>query len=401
MTSIVLDVETTTFNKGNPFDKRNSLVMVGVKLVEDNQYLRGQKRFLWENLLDKVLLVQAKQIIGFNIKFDLHWIRNHGVFPKEEVKIWDCQYAEFLFSSQQHKFPSLNATLEKYGLPLKLDVVKTEYWDKGIDTDKIPEDILWEYLKGDLDKTEQVYLIQKKMFETTHKHLYPLFKLHMQDLLVLEEMEWNGIKYNTEKALERAGEIKTELAQIEGEIRGLVGSDVYSLTSNPDVSAILYGGIICKDSKFPVGVFKTGAKVGEVRYKVIQKVYEFPRLTEPLKGTETKVETSKKEQDLINKGVLTKPREYWKVNEPILRQLKATGKAKKIISLLLRFNKLDKLKGTYLEGWSNLIDKMHWEKNTLHPQLNQCVAVTGRLSSSNPNGQNADKETKKYCESRL
>ena len=31
-----------------------------------------------------------------------------------------------------------------------------------------------------------------------------------------------------------------------------------------------------------------------------------------------------------------------------------------------------------------------WEENYIHGQLNQCVAVTGRLSSSKPNLQNMD-----------
>ena len=57
---------------------------------------------------------------------------------------------------------------------------------------------------------------------------------------------------------------------------------------------------------------------------------------------------------------------------------------------------MDKLKGTYLEGYTKLIEKQGWKHNMLYGNLNQCVVVTGRLSSNAPNLQNADKETKRY-----
>jgi DNA polymerase-1 len=122
--------------------------------------------------------------------------------------------------------------------------------------------------------------------------------------------------------------------------------------------------------------------------------YSFERLVEPLDKTETK-----KSQTRIDKGEQTEHTQ-WKVSEPVLRSLKAKGKAKEIISIILEYSKIDKLRGTYLEGYTKLIDEMDWEKDMLHTSFNQCVAVTGRLSSSKPNMQNADKITKKFMESR-
>ena len=72
----------------------------------------------------------------------------------------------------------------------------------------------------------------------------------------------------------------------------------------------------------------------------------------------------------------------------------------KIIEDLLEYSKLEKLKNTYLLGWSDLIDKMNWKKDYIYGNLNQCVVVTGRLSSTKPNMQNVDKYTKKFMESR-
>jgi DNA polymerase-1 len=120
----------------------------------------------------------------------------------------------------------------------------------------------------------------------------------------------------------------------------------------------------------------------------------------PLKGTESHEKVSKKELDYVARGIIKEVRKYWQVNEDTLKKLKVKGTAKEFITNLIEYNKLEKLHSTYLVGWSNLIKKMNWEDDMLHSQLNQCIAITGRLSSSNPNGQNADKETKRYCESR-
>ena len=158
--------------------------------------------------------------------------------------------------------------------------------------------------------------------------------------------------------------------------------DIININSNDHLSVLLYGGTITIDDRIPVGVFKTGAKIGEVRYKIVEKLYEFPRLVEPLKGSETAKEG------------------YYKVNEDVLRQLKPNKHVKQVLELLDRYSKLDKLRSTYLIGWSNLIDTMGWEPNMIHGNLNMCVAQTGRLSSTKPNLQNADPQTKIFCESR-
>lgn len=105
----------------------------------------------------------ASVIVGFNIKFDLHWIRRAG-FDISKIKVWDCQVAEFLLNYQKTPYPSLDGAAEKYGFPKKLDVVKLEFWDKGIDTDMIPRDVLSAYLTQDLLLTEQIFRIQYKQF---------------------------------------------------------------------------------------------------------------------------------------------------------------------------------------------------------------------------------------------
>lgn len=378
MNILTLDVETTVFNKGNPFDLRNKCVMVGLKFQGEvaQTFLLGE--FNWVNLIQKYI-DKADLIVGFNLKFDLHWLRNIGI-SFEDKKIYDCQLGEFLLSNQEHKYPSLNSCLEKYELTLKLDVVKTEYWDKGIDTDAIPVEILEEYLVGDLEATEEVYKIQTN--ELVKAGLYPLFKLQCLDLLVLEEMEYQGIKFNTTRAKQKADEISEELSNLVSDITSYSNGVPFNLNSDDHISALLYGGTITEDTRIPIGVYKTGAKVGETRYKIITKEYLLPRLIEPLKGTER-----------VKEG-------YWLTNDDVMRSLKPNKDAKILLQKLKKYATLEKLKGTYLIGWSNLIDEMNWEKDMIHGTINQCTVITGRTSSTKPNLQNADPTTKIYCESR-
>ena len=227
-----------------------------------------------------------------------------------------------------------------------------------------------------------------------NKNLYKLFKIQCMDLLVLLEMESNGILFHTESALEYASKLQEQLDELLYKFQQILNSNIPSITSNDDISTILYGGTIIETIRIPVGHYKSGAKLGEVRYKIEKIEHAFPQLVKPLKNTETK-----KSSNRIADGK-AEQHTQWEVNEPVLRKLKATGDARKLIDIILEYSKLEKLRGTYLQGYSDLISKMGWQHNMLHGGLNQCVAVTGRLSSTKPNLQNADKITKKFMKTR-
>lgn len=211
-------------------------------------------------------------------------------------------------------------------------------------------------------------------------------------------MERNGIYFNTEEAMKHAEDIKTRQLEMLREFHNIVSNDIVSITSNDHISIVLYGGIIVEDLRIPIGYYKSGAKTGQLRYQVMKQVHHFPRLIEPLANTETA-----KSQKRMDEGKET-GHTLWEVNEPVLRSLKPKGeykkKAERLLSIILEYGKLDKLRGTYLEGYTNLIEEMHWGHNMLHPSYNQCTVTTGRLSSSKPNGQNMNPSAKKYCISR-
>ena len=116
--------------------------------------------------------------------------------------------------------------------------------------------------------------------------------------------------------------------------------------------------------------------MGEVKYKWIDKEFELKQLFEPLPGTELKREGQ------------------YKTNDDTLQRLQGDEEAMKVLQILLTRATLEKRRGTYYIGVPALSDTMGWTNNLLHGQLNQCVAKTGRLSSSKPNLQNFDSEIK-------
>lgn len=528
---LILDVETTTKNKGNPFTHDNQLCYTGWKLAGEGQAttLSHLQQGLCVNTI-QAAVDSATHLVAFNAKFDCHWLERIGVSLRN-VRIWDCQYAEFLFNQQRTKYPSLEEAAVKYGIPGKLDVVKTEYWDRRcachvsvvermlqfiagiyasdatidrvikkienkeqllnglgdikiqklielllngelrsyvltlqqrllnieqdqrdsinypmqstidswllqnakfveklkscalttttlperlevacvehvmllwdmlrningwnrhsdicnhlpVDTIDIPPEIVVEYLLQDLNITEQLFHIQQELFRTTEASKWRLFQLHMEDQVVLREMERNGILYKTEESLKLADDAQLQIARIEEELRKDIGGVPINWNSGDHLSAYLYGGTIDVDTRVPVGVFKTGANVGQTRYKIVTHSYQLERQFQPIKGSE-----------LVKDG-------YYSTDEATLRQLKGAKSAKERLGWLDKRAKLEKLRGTYYAGYAKKIDEMGWLDNTLHPTLNQCVAVTGRLSSSNPNGQNQPEESKRLCVSR-
>lgn len=68
-----------------------------------------------------------------------------------------------------------------------------------------------------------------------------------------------------------------------------------------------------------------------------------------------------------------------------------------IVELLLKYRKYMKLNSTYIQGFKNLLDN---STNKVYTIYNQCVAVTGRLSSVEPNMQNIPVRTEEGREIR-
>ena len=360
MNILTLDVETTISNKGNPYDSTNRLVCYSYHCVDECSAVQWTNRTPTK-LLN--LLGWADLVLGFNFKFDAHWLTRHGI-SFQDKKIWDVQIAEFILSRQTNRFPSLNETCIKYGHPTKRDAVKEDFWDKGIDTDKIPWEILSDYAAFDAHLTYLCYCSQIKLMTPEE---IKLCRIQCEDMMILMEMEQNGLPFDEELCDKRSKELDSEIESLKAELKAIYPNVPINFGSNDHLSAFLYGGIVKEDGKEFVGYFKTGARANEPRYKNITIEHQLPRLYVPLKGSE-----------MAKAG-------NFATDEGTLRKLK--GK-KGVLDKILHLSKLEKLNGTYYNGLVKLRKQMNWEPNVLHGQFNQTTAISGRLSSSKPNLQN-------------
>ena len=378
MRVLTLDTEVSCLKldaknlNGNPFAEVNKLCYVGLQL--DEEYEDFCIEYKDEPYGDALRCIQqritdADCIVLFNAKFDLHWLRRYGIEVGTK-RIYDCQIAEFILQYQENAYPSLQQCCEKYGLPGKLDVVKEQYWKAGLDTEQVPEDILREYLKQDVQQTYAVYLAQQSIIPDTKRRLISLAN---QDLLALLDIERNGMLYDVDLSLTEGNEAQKKIDEIDQKLKEEIGFPDFNPGSGDHISAVLYGGSIKTSRQVLIGTYKTGQKAGQPKYKWEDELIPFEQLVKPLKNSELKKEG------------------YYATNSETLVSLKATGKAKKIIALLLERSTLEKLVGTYLHGLPRLIQEQGWSDNMIHGNLNQCVAITGRLSSSKPNMQNLDK----------
>ncbi len=298
-------------------------------------------------------------------------------------RVWDCQLVHFILTGQQYPYPSLNSVAAYYDLGSKLDVIATEYWKNGVDTDKIPRDLLEDYLKQDLLLTQKVYEKQMEEFASSAKNMQRLISLHNQDLVILQEMEFNGLLFDENSSTILATELEDQIAVIDKILMEYHDLVEFNPNSTEHVSSLLYGGIIKVRRREAIGVFKTGERKGQTKERWVEHEITFPRLINPIKGSE-----------LTKEG-------FFSTDDQTLKSLKTRSKyAKDLVEVLLKRATLEKRLTAYYKGLVDLRKEMNWHEGRLHGQLNQCVARTGRLSSSKPNLQNFDGEIKTLFGSR-
>jgi DNA polymerase-1 len=386
MNELVFDVEAsgaTNGTKGNPFTPSNRMCCLSYHDGSDSDVLPVEytEAPYGDRLREFAERIRKSDIlVGFNIKYDLHWLKRYGINFRNK-QIWDTQLAYFIMTHQRNPHPSLHGVGMELGEGEKIDIVKKEYWEKGIDTPDVPWDILYEYALNDADLTWKIYQHQQKELSRIPK-LRNLIHLHCQDLLVTQEMEYNGIRYNMDLSRQKSRELDYEITRLTEKLKSFTTEVEIDPNSKDHLSALLYGGIVKKDEREQYEfVYKDGRKAIKERW--IVKEYLLPRRITPLERTEYK------------KGG------YFETNEKVLNLLHASGEVRDIINTILERNKLAKLQGTYYEGIPKLYSEMQWENQTIHGQLNHCVAGTGRLASSKPNQQNLDERVQVCIETRF
>lgn len=428
MSIVIADWETTTKmsykRKANPFDKDNRVVCWGLrKLGKENSIYYEEKppASWWE---------ECKMFVACNAKFDLTWVWRDPDFVnflKRGGKLWCVQYAEYLLSGQQHFYPSLDELSAKYGGELKNDEIKA-MWEAGIDTPDIPQDMLIDYLHGDLTNTEIVYLGQIR--EARRLDMIETMYTHMEALLGLTEMEYNGLYINKELAESHKKDLNERLsaviANLDNYIPELPDQITWNWGSKDHLSALIFGGgikykkqihkqdedgnylytkvkvdwplvngepvdpeTIDKSNPPDFDTYKSGKNKGKIKYKKVDVRGEPKTKLEDfvfyLDGYYSPIDKWK-----------TKKEGVYKTDEEVLSFIvkNSSGTVHEICKLLLEWRVIDKDLGTYYErydpkkkvnvGMLTLVQ----QDGLIHHNLNNVSTVTGRLSSSNPNSQN-------------
>lgn len=385
---MVFDVETSRWPDGSPFRTANNMVSWATLRITGEIFSAYHTDADFISKL-REQIGSTKLLIVINGKFDLHWAKRYDIEVPEGCRIWDCQIAEYRLSGQTNSFTSMEELCTRYGLQGKEGGLE-DYWDKGVDTKDIPEEVVVGYNIGDVHRTLQIYEAQQKDPRMTPE-LNKLILLQGADLLVLQRMEWNGMEYDKGRSRDEASKLKQELNLIEWELYELFECKYVNLDSGDHLSCVLYGGSFTIDYFVPTQkVYKTGPRAGmEYVQNKFDKTeeYKFNGLFKPLPRSEVKKSSE--------------GRRLYQVGEPILKQLKTGNKKqRRVIELLLRRAYLDKLVNSFLLSLPELMDKNDWE-DLIHPQFNQVVARTGRLSCSKPNMQQTSPEVDKFIVSRF
>lgn len=274
--------------------------------------------------------------IGQNLKFDNSIMKWYGLAVSGPY--FDTMLAHYLIEPEQrHNMDYLAETYLHYK-PVSYESLAGKKGKNQKTLRQVDPEKLLEYAAEDADVTFQL----KQVFEPLLKK-YNVIKLY-QDIEiplieVLADMEANGVKLNTGAIEEISGKLAKDIEEIQQKIYDQAGEE-FNIGSPKQLGVVLYEKI---------------------------KVSDKPKLT--------------------------KTKQY-STSEDVLRKM--SGKHP-IITDILEYRQLLKLKNTYVDALPGLINPL---TGRIHTSYNQTVTATGRLSSTNPNLQNIPIRTERGREIR-
>jgi DNA polymerase I-like protein with 3'-5' exonuclease and polymerase domains len=305
----------------------------------------------------------ADVIVGHNLKHDMDILRYYKV--SFELKILHCtQLTDYLLTGQNtHEFNfDLNSVAARYSVPGKDNRVQT-YWDSDIDTYDIPASLLGQYVLQDCRVPMVLYPHQMAVAE--RENMLKLIDLQNEYQFTLCDMEVNGFVFSPERAREIITEYTKKAEPLVEEIKEIVGEPHLNISSNTQLSAILYGGLL--KTTWKEWTIKTYKTVPESKYW--EKVFKEEKQIEGLKFTP--LARSKRKDG------------YYKTDKETIPQLRARNETqKRAKKVLLEYSAVAKVIET-LQGKKKdkgLLSRVRSD-GKIHPKLNATVARTGRLTS--------------------
>ena len=455
----IIDLETSTKPNKNgkldpsPYMEENFILGVGwgdtkggasyvhTSCTGDSNLEMAKKLSIQKVLDDTTLLV------GHNLKFDLSWLYREGL--TYSGRVYDTMLAEYIFARGERKSLSLEEVCKRRSLSLKASDVIQEYLKDGAGYESIPKEVLRKYCIQDIKSTAELFNTQiKELKRDVNKGLMKTVKMSNEFLLVLTDMEVNGIAIDMKSLFEVEHEYKKEYRELEisiaESIKDAMGDTKINLSSPEQLSQLIYSRKVIDKKKwssvFNIGMDKTTGKplrrnrmkkkdfvaainnYTEPVYKTIAVscegcsgegyIQKFKVNGTPYKNTTRCVSCGGTGTLLINTGTIGGFRQCqtqmkrsgyntqmvseggFKTDRQTLMDMgRADGSIKDFAKKVTRYGAVD----TYLNTFVNGIKTNTIVGDTLgaflHPSFQQCVTATGRLSSRNPNFQNQPRVT--------
>jgi DNA polymerase I-like protein with 3'-5' exonuclease and polymerase domains len=423
----------------SPYHPKNELVSIGYNAdplkSADVGYLCFNHNELEADVnafgITQEVLDNTGLLIGHNLKHDLAWLLSCGF--KYDGALWDTMIAEYVLLRGIKRPIGLKHLAEKYNLTRKKADLTVDYLKQGVGFEAMPWDIVEEYGRGDIITTTELFNHQRGLFsDPDNAGLLPTFKMMCTFLPALLEMEKNGLCIDNDALLTLQTDYQKEYEEIDHRLHelaaGVMGDTPIRLTSPEFRSQLLYSRKV-KDKAEWAEMFNIGTDVrGKKLKKPHLKPTVFNRLvranTDVVSRTHVEVCTVcegsgeiikvKKNGELFKNlpkcsvcngdGIIYKPTRQvggfkltpknaeWtaqagfatdKATLEILSS-ESSGDAAEFTTKSVRFNAISTYLSTFVEG----ILKHTGSDGVLHTHLNQCIAATGRLSSTAPNFHN-------------
>ena len=296
----------------------------------------GAEQLPWQTVVDALqphFANLALPKLTHNGKYDATVLLEHGM--QIEGPIHDTMVLAFLVD------PASRALGLKAQAGAELGWHMTELTSligsgkKQITMDQVPVELAAAYCGADVDATIQLF--DKLGAKVRAAGMWPLYEqIELPLLPVLTEMERCGVLLDTSFLGEMSKRLTLRLAELERELFALVGHE-FNLRSTQQMSQVLFGEL-----RFPTrGIGKTATGQYSTAVPELEKLNA---LSEQLSDTQ-----------------------------------------KRVLELIFEQRQLEKLRGTYVDALPALVNP---RTGRLHTSFNQAGAVTGRMSSSDPNLQN-------------
>lgn len=262
--------------------------------------------------------------IGQNIKYDLLILKRHGI--ELNGTIFDTMLAHYLIEPEGRRNMDLLSVKYLGYQPVSIEELIGKKGKNQSNMRDVALDKITDYAAEDADITLQL----KNVFEpiVKAKVVENIFNEIENPLVkVLTQMEFEGIKIDTAFLNEYSLELEKQARESEERVYEIAGAR-FNLASPKQLGEILFDHLKLdpKAKKTKTGQYATG--------------------------------------------------------EDVLQKM---AHEHKIVDDILAFRELTKLKSTYVDALPQLVNP---DTGRVHTSYNQAVAVTGRLSSNNPNLQN-------------